>query len=354
MGIPFAAAGSQRWLQVAVERAPKLLDAALQESGAIEPGDEVDWRSPVVTDGFREYRDEEALRRLGIGALPARSLKVFWPRRGPVWDALGRSREGRHVLVEAKAHIPEAVSPPSKASEASIGLIRQSLAEARRFYTRRSNADWSSVFYQYANRLAFQYLLRELNSLPSVLVFLDFINARDVKGPTSSAEWKGATRVIHTQLGLPEDMRPFGVYHAYVDVQELQNLVGHERAGADAVQALGFRLIGEWFLVESGHATFDLPSRLHQTPGLLLLEADIPLVVASTSHFGPRVGDFIHARSGENPNARIHGNITDLLKKGKRVSMWVLEGDAARARRSEVIGQLKPIWNLPRGRARRG
>lgn len=353
MVIPFAAAGSQRWLQVAVERAPKLLDAALQEAGAIEPGDEVDWRSPLVTDGFRECRDQEALRRLGIGTLSGRSLNAFWPRRGPVWDALGRSRQGRPILVEAKAHIPEAVSPPSMASEASIGLIRQSFAEARRFYTRRSNADWSSVFYQYANRLAFQYLLRELNGFPSVLVFLDFLNAREVNGPTSSAEWKGATRVIHTQLGLPEDLRPFGVYHAYVDVQELENPVDQERASADAVQALGFKPLGEWFLDGSGHATFDLPSRLHQVPGLIFLEADVPLVVASTGHFGLRVGDFIHARSGENSNARIHRNITDLLNEGRRVSMWVLEGKAARSRRSEVIGKLKPIWNLPKGRANR-
>ena len=353
MSLQFAAAGSQRWLQVAIARAPQLMNKSLQEVGAIDSGDEVDWRSPLAEDGFREYRDGEALRRLGIDILPGRNLSAFWPKRGPVWDALGRSRDGRLILVEAKAHIPEAVSPPSKASEVSIGLIRRSLEEARRNYTRRSDADWSRVYYQYANRLAFQYLLNKLNGLPSVLVFLDFINARDVNGPTSSAEWKGANRVIHTQLGLPEDLRSFGVYHAYLDVQELENLVDHERPDASAIQALGFKPVGAWSLDASGHATFDLPNRLHSVAGLILIEAVVPLLVARTSHLGPRVGDLVHSRSGETQSARIHRNITDLLKKGRQVSMWVLEGEAARGRRSEVISQLRPMWNLQRGRTNR-
>jgi hypothetical protein len=109
---------------------------------------------------------------------------------------------------------------------------------------------------------------------------------------------------------------------------------------------LGFTHIGCWYLDVLGEASFDLPSRLRGTPGLILLEAGAPLLVASTNHFGPRVGDFIHSRSGETPNARIHRNITDLLKKDREISLWVLEGQTARGRRSEVIAELKPIWNL--------
>jgi hypothetical protein len=326
------------------------LNAALEESGALGPGDEIDWQSPLEADEFREYRDGEALRRLGIESLPSRDLNTFWPRRGPVWDALGRSKAGRLVLVEAKAHIPEAVSPPSKASEVSIGLIRQSLEKARRYYTKRSDADWSGVFYQYANRLAFQYLLNKLNGLPSVLVFLDFINARDVNGPTSSDEWRGATRVIHTQLGLPEDLRQFGVYHAYLDVKGLESLVDDESPDDSIIKSLGFKPVADWSLDSFGHATFNLPSRLQSVPGLILIEASLPLLVASTSHFGLRIGDFVHSRSGETQSARIHCKITDLLKKGRRVSMWILEGEAARGRRSEVISQLRPIWNRQRSR----
>ncbi|MGE5199311.1 MAG: hypothetical protein ACM3H9_06700 [Rhodospirillaceae bacterium] len=223
--IPYAAAGSQRWLQIAVTKAPMLLDSALRRSGAVDRRDSVEWRCPLASDGFRECRDGEALRRLGIETLPKMSLSEFWPRRGPVWDALGVTAQGACILVEAKAHIPEAVSPPSKASAESLTLIRQSLDSARRFYAPRSKADWSVTFYQYANRLAFQYFLAQINGVKSRIVFLDFCNASDMGGPESEAEWRGATRLIHAQLGLPADLTEFGVFHAYVNVQHLEDLV---------------------------------------------------------------------------------------------------------------------------------
>ena len=52
-------------------------------------------------------------------------------------------------------------------------------------------------------------------------MFLDFTNAADMDGPTSVAEWKGATRMIHAVLGLPADLEHFDVYHAYVDARQL-------------------------------------------------------------------------------------------------------------------------------------
>jgi hypothetical protein len=112
----FTRAGSQRWLQIAIAHKPELLDAALHRSGAIDHDDSVVWKSPLLSDNFREYQDEAALRCLGIAKLPKRSLADFWPKRGPVWDALGMSKGGRFVFVEAKAHIPEAAS--QKAAQA--------------------------------------------------------------------------------------------------------------------------------------------------------------------------------------------------------------------------------------------
>lgn len=125
--------------------------------------------------------------------------------------------------MEAKAHIPEAASPPSQASEGSLKLIRASLAEARRYYAPKAKADWSGNLYQYANRLAFQYLFSKLNGLDSRLVFLDFYNAADVTGPESEAEWRGATRLIHALLGLPADLTKHGVFHAYVNAKAVAN-----------------------------------------------------------------------------------------------------------------------------------
>jgi hypothetical protein len=95
----------------------------------------------------------------------------------PVWDATGITSRGAPILLEAKAHIPEATSPASGASPRSMQLIEKSLERTRKYYSPRSTSTWSGTFYQYANRLAHQYFLRELNQIPSILVFLDFINA---------------------------------------------------------------------------------------------------------------------------------------------------------------------------------
>jgi hypothetical protein len=223
MNPPFATAGSQRWLQIAVAHSPEVLDESLRLAGAIDNDDVVSWKSPLSNDKFAEYRDGAVLHSLGIDKLPSRSLAEFWPRGGPVWDALGKSRNGKLILVEAKAHIPEAASPPSQASEASLAHIRQSLEEARRFYSPKAKADWSGSLYQYANRLAFQYLFAHVNGLPSRLVFLDFYNATDVNGPETIEEWRGATRLIHALLGLPADLTKHGVFQAYVDVRRVEN-----------------------------------------------------------------------------------------------------------------------------------
>ena len=227
---PYATRGSQRWLQVAVARAPELLQEALHRAGALDDGEGVDWKSPLGADRFCEYRDGAVLRCLGIDRLPNRSLSDFWPTRGPVWDALGTTTAGRYLLVEAKAHIAEAASPATTAKNTvSKNLIEASLAEARRYYSPRANAKWDGSLYQYANRLAFQYFFNKVNGLESRLIFLNFCNAADVSGPESEEEWHGATKLIHALLGLPDDLRRRGAFHAYVDVRKLTALV-HEGA----------------------------------------------------------------------------------------------------------------------------
>jgi hypothetical protein len=219
----FAQAGSQRWLQVAVDCAPDLLNEAFREAGAIDPDESLGWCSPLAVTQFTEYRDERALEMMGIAELPIKPLEEFWPRRGPVWDGLAVTNKGTFVLVEAKAHIPEVLSPPSQAGEVSRKKIRAALDEARRFYAPRSNKIWFENFYQYCNRLAHQYFLAEVNQLPSKLVFLDFYNVKEMSGPTSPDEWKGASKLIHAFLGLPESLEHHGVFHAHLDVQRLQS-----------------------------------------------------------------------------------------------------------------------------------
>lgn len=220
----FASAGSQRWLQVAVNRKPQLLLSALQRSGAIGPRFSVTWHSPLDQDDFREYRDGKALEKAGITKVNLKKpLEEFWPARGPVWDALGTTSEGHSLFLEAKAHIPEAATPGTKASPTSLELIERSLGEARQFYAPRATAVWSTLFYQYANRLAHQYFLRKVNDVPSILVFLYFVNADDMLGPMSEEEWHGAVRLIHAVLGLPKNLKRHGVFDVFLDARLLQD-----------------------------------------------------------------------------------------------------------------------------------
>lgn len=212
--------GSQLLLQRAVEQHPEILLRALRKGGALGPRESVRWMSPLKELGYEEYRDGAALEKLDVLPLK-RPLSSFWPPRGPVWDALGVSSEGRPILLEAKAHIPETASGETKASEKSREIIERALAETRKHMAPKSTADWTKPFYQYANRLAFQYFLHELNGRRSTLVFLYFVNASEMDGPTSEKEWHGAVRLIHAVLGLPKDLGEFGVCEAFVDTKQL-------------------------------------------------------------------------------------------------------------------------------------
>jgi hypothetical protein len=209
--------GSQRLLQVAVAQYPNLLHNALRKAGAIKESENVSWTSPLERDQFKEFRDQTALEKIGVTNSIKYPLNKFWPQRGPVWDATGITNFGSPILLEAKAHIPEAASPASGASPKSLEQIEKSLEAARKHYAPRSSSVWSGTFYQYANRLAHQYYLQQLNNVPSILIFLNFINATEMDGPSSELEWEGAIRLLHTVLGLPKNLKRHDIYHAYID-----------------------------------------------------------------------------------------------------------------------------------------
>lgn len=220
----FAAAGSQRWLQVAVNRAPNLLLDALRPALQLDPDVSIVWHSPLAADGFQEYRDKAALRQLGINCLPKRALSDFWPQRGPVWDALGTTSDGQFIFLEAKAHAAETVSPATRATPKSRELIERSLNEARAHFAPHSQADWSGNFYQYANRLAHHYLFRTVNGLRSHMVFLYLLNATEMSGPTSKADWRQALQTLHSQLDLPSTNSD-GVHEVFLDVSALNRFL---------------------------------------------------------------------------------------------------------------------------------
>ena len=217
--------GSQKWLQKLVNNRPDMLARELAPALRLASGDQIFWLSPIKSDAYSEYSDDTFLECLNIN-LSKNSLEMFWPKRGPVWDGLGRTRHGDLILLEAKAHIGEMVSPPTAAVKTSLLKIRKSLDETKSFLGSKSLHDWASTYYQYTNRLAHLYLLRELNCLPAHLVFLYFVNAADVAGPKTREEWEGAIKLLHNFLGINRHKLSAYVIDAFIDVEELESAVG--------------------------------------------------------------------------------------------------------------------------------
>lgn len=212
--------GSQKWLQVLVNEHPEVINQRIRDELGLGDGAKIEWKSPLACDEYAEYRDQAAMDLLGA-RLAKVPLNDFWPRSGPRWDGLATTNEGHLILVEAKAHIEELVSTPTRASGKSLEKIRRSLGAAKKVYGQKSKYDWATCFYQYANRLAHLYLLRDLNKLPAHLLMLCFLNDAEMGGPTSEKEWVGALRLVDAALGVRHHKLDDALVHVFVDVQKL-------------------------------------------------------------------------------------------------------------------------------------
>ena len=210
--------GSLAWMQALVNRHTDVLNAAIGAAVSIEP-DAIEWVSPLANDDHAEYRDQGFLDKLRITLL-RHSLGTFWPNRGPQWDALARTPTGV-ILVEAKAHLNELTSTCA-AGEASVTKIQRSFDMVKDGIGAPREADWTTPFYQYANRLAHLYLLRELNGIDTELVMLCFLNDREMRGPETAEQWSGAISMVHDTLGIPSLPILGHVHHVFIDVRGLE------------------------------------------------------------------------------------------------------------------------------------
>jgi len=208
------AKGSQKWLQYSVENCPEFL----QPKGMAK----LQWLSPLESDEYSEYQDGSCLKKLGLSHLQ-NALHEFWPRRGAVWDGLATAGDAV-ILVEAKAHIPEFFSPATGAkSPDSISKIQSALLETSETLHARPRADWSQAYFQYANRLAFLHFLRR-EGVNAHLLFVDFIEDYEMKGPSSSEAWKAAFASADYILGLSKSHKynKF-IHHVYPSVIKIKN-----------------------------------------------------------------------------------------------------------------------------------
>ena len=220
--------GSKRWLQLVVNRCPNVFAEAIAKAIVLEHGETIEWLSPLESKAFTEYRDLAFLERLGISP-QHRQLEDFWPPQGPVWDGLARTSGGRYLLIEAKANIPELDTSPTGATRTSLHKIRKALDETREFLGVRSKTDWSKCFYQYANRLAHLYFLRELNKVDATLVFVYFMGDTTVSGkdPVSFEGWQTAIGLATHHLGIQQAESSWiykNVADVFIDVGDLGHI----------------------------------------------------------------------------------------------------------------------------------
>jgi hypothetical protein len=132
--------GSLRWIQTLINQFPSVLDKEIcAEFNLTEK--HIEWLTPLVSDEFAEYRDDDFLKLLGLSDYTDK-LHDFWPTRGPQWDALGRlTPDGPYFLVEAKANIPEVVSRSQAKSRESITQISESLHKTQAFLNCNSSIE---------------------------------------------------------------------------------------------------------------------------------------------------------------------------------------------------------------------
>jgi hypothetical protein len=165
-------------------------------------------------------RDDEANRLklreiVGLEFLDAedparRAWERLWPQSGNVhnWDAVGRSKAGTWILLEAKAHVGELKSHCTGTSAKSLQRIREVFDDTRRELRTDGAGDWIRDYYQHCNRVALLHFLLK-NGVDARLVFVCFCGDREDLGkagrqcPANEAEWAGALEAQDRHVGIP-------------------------------------------------------------------------------------------------------------------------------------------------------
>ena len=116
------------------------------------------------------------------------------------------------------------VSPGTSAKNPqSIKKIKNSLDEVKKYLSVRDSTDWTGTFYQYVNRIAHLYYLREKNQIKAHLLFIYFINDVTVHGPKTKDEWLGAIQTMECFLGLDKKhkLRKY-IHDIFIDINGLR------------------------------------------------------------------------------------------------------------------------------------
>jgi hypothetical protein len=199
--------GSQLQTQLYVNRNQSALSKAVSLALPITADpDSIHWRSPLESEGFAEFRDDQFLQAIELGGFSA-AHKEFWPRPGPVWDGLAvidnSSLSGGRgvVLAEGKGY-PREMNSSCKASPASRARIFDSIAWMQSAAGVVVDPEaLMATHYQLANRLAHVYWLRQRVGVDAWLAILMFADDDD-HHPTTRDEWMTAMDSLYEEFGL--------------------------------------------------------------------------------------------------------------------------------------------------------
>ncbi len=209
--------GSLKQLQRLINQNQDLVNRLVQNHIEELKSHQIQWMSPLEGNHYSEYTDNSFIERVGLNIKEIR-LREFWPSRGPNWDALAKTDKGAVILVEAKANIPELSSPSSGAGEASLRLIQNSLNATKQYLGIINEVNWAGKYYQYTNRIAHLYFLRELRGIDTFLINIYFVGDESVDGPKTIDEWKGAIKVMNHYLGLSSHKLKKYMADIFIDV----------------------------------------------------------------------------------------------------------------------------------------
>ena len=211
--------GSLKDIQVLINENQDLINCLIKNKIPELKNLNIKWLSPLKND-YSEYKDKAFIDIIKVQL--KKKLSEFWPNNGVQWDGLVKTDCGKILLIEAKANIPEIVTSGSKAEKKSKELIIKSLSETKKFLNVNNDVDWTKKFYQYTNRIAHLYFLRELNNIPAFLINIYFINDKEVNGPESKKEWIAALKVLKTYLGLGRHKLSKYMIELFIDVEDLK------------------------------------------------------------------------------------------------------------------------------------
>ena len=214
--------GSLKDIQILINNNSDLLNALIINRLPKMDFNNIEWLSPLANDSFAEYSDDDFIKILGLDQNSI-LLNNYWPNGGPHWDALGRTDKNEIFLIEAKANIPEIVSPGTLAKDIdSIDKINRSLELTKGFLNIHNSVNWNGKFYQYTNRLAHLYFFRVIHNIPAFLINIYFMNDKTVNGPQSKAEWLAAIEVLKKYLGIGEHSLSKYMIDLFIDVDDLR------------------------------------------------------------------------------------------------------------------------------------